>query len=62
MWDDDTLIIADDTFFKLDVEKTLSVLKDDYLSCALQELEATEKEIVIKVVAKPKSQPKLQTP
>ena len=51
IWDDDVLIIADDTLLKLDIDYRLNILKDKYLTAALEELHATEKQISIKIIA-----------
>jgi hypothetical protein len=48
-WDDDVLIIADDTILVLDTDSRLNVLKGNFLAAALQDLHPSEKEILIKV-------------
>ena len=42
-WDDDVVIIADETILVLDTDMRLNVLKDKYLAAALEEINALEK-------------------
>jgi hypothetical protein len=38
IWDEDSLVPRDDSFVKLDLDKYLSILKEEYLKAALDEM------------------------
>ena len=52
IWDEDSLVPRDDSFVKLDLDKYLSILKEEYLKAALDEMQDHEKMISMKVIAK----------
>jgi hypothetical protein len=50
VWDDDLLVIADNTILVVDVDQRLNELKGKYLVAALKDLHSSEKQIHLKIV------------
>jgi hypothetical protein len=51
IWDDDILIIADDNWIKFDIDTQLGVLKKENLEAALKELDVSDKQICLTILA-----------